>query len=148
MGRRARGAQGWTPIADAVAGLDLPELQGDGVSFVVLPDRDLLVEEELGDASLKSAATALERQVKPPYRAGGRRQGRSSRTFVAQRIEVVEMPGEPADSIMLARHDGEETVEGTADPARWRELGQGLDDYVLEAARLDGDLFEVKLSPL
>jgi hypothetical protein len=58
------------------------------------------------------------------------------------------MPGETADSVTITLHDGEETVDGAADPAPWRELAKGLDAYVLVAERLDGALFEVKVSPL
>ena len=37
---------------DALATVEAPELEGDEVSFEVLPDRTLLVADETGDASL------------------------------------------------------------------------------------------------
>ena len=137
-----------TRPADAFQTVAVPGLAGDRVVFVALTAGDLLVEEQEGDAPLGPVADTLEHQVDRPYRAWGRREEGSLWSFVANRIETVEVPGESADSVTIALHEGEETVEGTADPAPWRALAKDLDAYVLEAERLDGDLFEVQVSPL
>src|SRR5437660_1429061 len=52
---------------DLVATVAAPEIQGDAVDFVALPDGSLLVEEEQGDANLEPLATAVEQKLQPPY---------------------------------------------------------------------------------
>ena len=54
---------------DASAVAEAPELAGDEVEFVVLPDGSVLVDEEVGDASLGPLADGIEESLRPPYRA-------------------------------------------------------------------------------
>jgi hypothetical protein len=56
---------------DLVATVAAPDIEGDAVDFVALPDGSLLVEEEQGDATLDPLAAAVEQKLQPPYRARG-----------------------------------------------------------------------------
>jgi hypothetical protein len=142
--------RGGPPDFHALVTLDLPELAGDAAVFVVLPDGDLLVEQEEGDTPLARVADELEKQIRPPYRASGSRQEGAIWGFVARRIEVAEVPGALDDEVTLALVGGEETLERGTDPGPWHELAaeKGFESYVVEAERLDGDLFEVSVTPL
>ena len=48
---------------DAVATVEAPDISGDELSFDVLPDRTVLVDEEEGDAPLAPLADAVEREL-------------------------------------------------------------------------------------
>jgi hypothetical protein len=56
------------------------------------------------------------------------------------------VPAAPDDEVTLTVMDGE-ALESSTDPAPWLELAaaKGFDSYVLDAERLDGDLFEVTI---
>ena len=54
---------------DAVASAEAPDLEGDEVLFVVLPDGSLLVDEGVDADALPPLADALEEMIQPPYRA-------------------------------------------------------------------------------
>src|SRR6266571_875476 len=62
--------------ADTVVTADAPDVEGDAVRFVSLPDGSLLVEEG-SDSSLDALAAAVEQELRPPYRARGVRRGES-----------------------------------------------------------------------
>lgn len=139
---------------DATVTADAPDLTGDAARFVALPDGTLLVEEG-PDESLEPLATAVERMLRPPYRARAARQGESMWAVQAKRIEVLEIPDGPeGDSIELTR-----TAEGTTlavDDARTfgsipvleqrgeREGGE----FVVHAERLEGELWEIRAAAL
>jgi hypothetical protein len=110
----------WDAVASAQA-----ELPGEHVHFVALPDGTLIVDEDVPDGALAPLADAIEESLPPPYRAQGVRQGQSVWAVAASRIEVRELPG----------HEGDEL-----------ELVQG--DEVILGRRLDGDLWEVRVSRL
>jgi len=110
----------WDVVASAEA--DLP---GDEVHFVALPDGTLLVEEDVPDDSLPPLAEAVEATVPPPYRAEGVRRGERLWAVGARRIEVAAYPDRLVDEFELVE-----------------------DDRVVIGRRLDGDLFEVEVSPL
>ena len=138
---------------DAVATAAAPALVADVLEFTALPDGTLLVDDELEDGALAPLADALERTIKPPYRAQAVRQG--ERWAVgAQRIRVVELPSNVhGESLELVAHEGRRTLAIDDDrefgtiPAL--ELAAGdLDSYVIRATRLDGDLWEMVVSPL
>jgi hypothetical protein len=140
---------------DASASVDAPELRGEEVEFVVLPDRSVIVDEEVGDAPLAPLADAIEESLAPPYRAKGVRQGATVWAVAARAIDVVELrPDVEGDTIELAAHGGERTL--TVDGARafgripqLEAVGEARSpDYVLRVRRLEGPLWEVDLNPL
>jgi hypothetical protein len=110
----------WDTVASAVA--DLP---GNEVHFTTLPDGTLLVEEDVPDGSLLSLAKAVEAALEPPYRAEGVRRSERVWAVAAKRIEVRTFPGHEGDEVELVE-----------------------DDHVILGHRLDGDLFEVEVTPL
>ena len=110
----------WDTVTSAQA-----ELPGDEVHFTALPDGTLLVEEDVPDGALASLAEAVEASVQPPYRAEGVRQSESVWAVAAKRIEVRAFP----------KHEGDEL-----------ELVE--DDNVILGHRLDGELFQVEVTPL
>ena len=97
-----------------------PDLAGDEVGFVALPEGDLIVEDEEGDADLSPLADAVEQQLKPPYRAIGRRDEGALWAVAARQIDVRRL-----------ERDGDEfeDVEG---------------ETVVRGRRLDGDLWEIR----
>jgi hypothetical protein len=130
-------------------------LEGDEVSFVALPDGSLLVDEEVGDESLAPLADAIEEQIRPAYRARGVRRQGDVWAVAASKIEVVHLePDVAGDEIELVVRAGERTL--TVDGARSfggapqleRLAERRSTDYVVHASRLDGSLWEVKISPL
>src|SRR5687767_12841291 len=58
---------------DAVASAHAPGLPGETATFVVLADGTIVVEDDLPDGALESLVEALERSVRPPYRAAAMR---------------------------------------------------------------------------
>lgn len=139
---------------DAVATVQAPEISGDEVSFDVLPDRTVLVDEEEGDAPLTPLAEAVERELQPPYRARAVRQSEELWAVAARSIDVVQLPGRVGDTIEVSVRGGERTlaVDGAREFGTVPELealtGGRYADYVVRAERLDGDWWEVKVDPL
>jgi hypothetical protein len=110
----------WDTVASARA--DLP---GDEVRFTALPDGTLLVEEDVPDGSLAPLADAVEASLQPPYRAEAVRRSESIWAVAAKRIDVRAFPGHDGDGLELVE-----------------------DDHVILGHRLDGDLFQVEVTPL
>ena len=110
----------WVTVASATA-----ELPGDVVHFTALPDGTLLVEEDVPDGSLAALAEAVEASVQPPYRAEGVRRSERVWAVAAKRIEVRAFPGQAEDELELVE-----------------------DGHVILGHRLDGDLFQVEVTPL
>jgi hypothetical protein len=110
----------WDAVATAEA-----ELPGDRVEFAALPDGTLLVGIDLADDALAPLADAVESSLTPPYRAAAVRQDERIWAVGAKRIDVRAFPG----------HDGDEL-----------ELVE--EGHVFLGRRLDGDLFEVEVTPL
>lgn len=110
----------WDAVVTAQA-----ELPGDAVHFAALPDGTLLVDEDVPDGALTPLADALEATVAPPYRAQAVRRGERVWAVGAKRIAVRAFPGHEEDELEL--------LEG---------------DTVVLGRRLDGDLFEVEVTPL
>ena len=130
-------------------------LEGDEVSFVALPDGSLLVDEEAGDESLAPLADAVEEQLRPPYRARGVRRHGDVWAVAASKIDVVDLePDVAGDEIELVSRAGERTL--TVDGARSFGSAPQLErlaerrstEYVVHASRLDGSLWEIRISPL
>jgi hypothetical protein len=139
---------------DVTVAVNAPEIDGDAVRFVVLPDRTLLVEEG-PEASLEPLAAAVEQSLQPPYRARAARQSESLWAVQARRIEVVEVTNGPeGDSIELTRTSDGTTLSvddarafGSIPKLERRGEREGA-EYVVRADRLDGDLWEVTAAPL
>jgi hypothetical protein len=139
---------------DAIVTAEAPDVEGNEVDFVTLPDGSLLVEEEEGDAALDPFAQAIEGELTPPYRAHAVRQTEQLWAVSGRRIDVARLEAE-GDLIELTqtsdgkalRIDGmpvfgsipelERLGESTAGPA-----------YAVHAQRLDADLWEVRVAAL
>jgi hypothetical protein len=139
---------------DATVTADAPDIEGDAVRFLALPDGTLLVEEGPDD-SLEPLAAAVEQSVGAPYRARAARQGDSLWAIQARRIEVIEIPDAPeGDAIDLTHTDDGSTLSiddarvfGSLPRLEERGAREGR-DYTVHAERLEGDLWEVRASAL
>jgi hypothetical protein len=138
---------------DVFVTVEAPDVQGDQVEFVTLPDGSLLVETEEGDASLDPLAAAVEQRLQPPYRARAARQTDSLWAVSARRIEVARFEAD-GDRIELTQTlDGkslrvDEMPSFGSIPAL-EALGQAVGPaYAAHAERLDADLWEVKVAAL
>jgi hypothetical protein len=140
---------------DAVATAEAPELSGDQIDFVTLPDGTILVDDEVPDGALSPLADGLEQELSPPYRASAVRRDGAVWAVAANRIEVVSVPEEvEGDSVSLAVQGEERTLLVDGRPA-WGDVPtleafarEQYMDFVLHAERLDGDLWAAKVNPL
>jgi len=139
---------------DAVTTADVPELHGDEVRFVALPDGSLLSDSDEDDDALSSLAEAVEQRIPAPYRAEAVRRGPAQWAVAASRIALARVPGLRGDEAeLVSTRDGRVlTVDGEprfgSAPALER-IGQTEgQEYVVRARRLEGDLWEVEASPL
>lgn len=140
---------------DAVTTVVSPEIPGNHVSFVVLPNGDLIIETEDGDGDLTPLADAIEEHVSPPYRAHASRQEGDLWGVGANRIEVAQFAFPDADTLELAQTGAgaELDVNGepsdAAPPAELQRLGARVGtDFLVGATRIDGDYWEVMVGPL
>jgi hypothetical protein len=134
---------------DAVASIDAPGVEGDSARFVGLEDGTLLLEE--GDGDLAPLADAIEQEIQRPYRATAVRRSETTWAVAAHRLRVVQLPEPGGDEVELAVVDGTQTliVDGTRSFGTIPELERLVDgDAVIRAARLDGNLWEVRVDPL
>ena len=138
---------------DAVATVDAPPLRGERAVFVALPDGTLLIEE--GEDDLAPLAEAVEAHLEPPYRAEAVRRHETLWAVAARAIEVVRLDEDPGgDEVTITVRDGEREVlvDGARTFGGLRELerlAEGrFEGYALRAARLEGELWEVEVSPL
>ena len=140
---------------DTVATAEAPGLHGDELRFVALPDGSLLQEQGEPGGDLRLLAAAVEPVLAPPYRAEAVRRGETVWAVAANRIEVAAIDADPGgDTVELAVNGVERTVrvDGAPTfgslPAFERLASDRFDAYVLHAERLDGDLWEIEISPL
>jgi hypothetical protein len=139
---------------DAVASAEAPELDGDSVHFVALPDGTLVVDEDEPDASLTPLADALEQTLAPPYRAEAVRRGGDVWAVAGRKIAVVAEPGLDGEEaeLVVTRDSRALTVDGysrvSRAPAFERVGAAEGPEYVVRASRLDDDLWEVEALPL
>jgi hypothetical protein len=113
-------ARRWDIVASARA--DLPV---DEVHFTALPDGTLIVGEDVPDGSLTPLAEAIEVTLNPPYRAEAVKRKDDVWAVAASRIQVREFPETDDDELELVE-----------------------DGNVVVGRRLDGDLFEIDVTPL
>ena len=134
---------------DAVVTTEAPDVEGAGVRFVGLADGSLLVEE--GDGDLAPLADAIEQEVKRPYRATAVRRGETQWAVAAHTLRVLELPEPGGDEVELAIRGDERTlvVDGNRAFGTLPELeALATGDAVIRAARLDENLWEVRVDPL
>jgi len=134
---------------DAVLTTDAPDVQGSNAQFVALADGSLLIEE--GDGDLTPLADAIEQEVKSPYRASAVRRGETQWVVAGHGLRVIELPEPGGDEVELALHGDERTlvVDGERVFGTLPELEALADgDSVIRAARLDGNLWEIRVDPL
>jgi hypothetical protein len=133
----------------------VPALRGDSIEFTTLPNGDVIVNEETGDADLGPFADAVERRVDPPYRAVAARQDGDLWAVGAKRIEVAQIPFPDGEKLTLSRNGGDEELRVDGEPSD-EAIPPGLarageavsDSFYVEAARIDGDLWEVRATAL
>jgi hypothetical protein len=138
---------------DAAASARSPELVGEGVTFVVLPDGTIVVDDEVPDGSLVPLADALEETLPPPYRAAAVRHDEDLWTAVAEKIVIAEIPRLEGDTVDLTVVGGERTLlvdgERTIRPLLALDvLTETHGDVAVRAERVDEDLFAVDVFPL
>jgi hypothetical protein len=132
---------------DAVVMVDAPDLHGDTVELVLLEGRPVV-------SGAEPIAAALDDIVGRPYRAEAVRRHGDVWAAAAQRIEVLELPGVEGHELMLTMQDGTKTltVDGSPEfgtvPELERYASERYASFVAEARRLEGDLFEVRVSAL
>jgi hypothetical protein len=136
---------------DASTVVEAPDLEGDRIEFTTIPDGDVIVSQETGDADVSPLADAVERRVDPPYRAVATRQQGDLWGVGARRIAVAQIPFPDGEKLEYSWNgaEGELRVDGepseTPIPAELRDLGQAAGaSYFVEALRIDGDLWEVR----
>jgi hypothetical protein len=140
---------------DVAITVTAPALPGDRVAFTTIPNGDVIVDEESGNADITALADALELHVSPPYRAVGHRQDGDLWGIGAKRIQVAQIPFPDGDRLEFSRHvdSGELRVDREPSdslvPAELERLGETLGDrFYVEAERIDADLWEVRVAAL
>jgi hypothetical protein len=139
---------------DTFVTADAPDVEGNEVDFVALPDGTILVEEEEGDAALEPLANAVETQIALPYRAKAVKQTERIWAVSAMRIHVARLEA-GGDTIELTqtgdgralRIDGMPWFGSVPELERLGEA-QGGFAYAVHAERLDDDLWEVRIASL
>lgn len=154
---RDRISRHWDPGPrqwDAVVTARVTGLAGDQVGFVTLPNGDVIVEQEKGDDDLSPLADAVENKIEPPYRAAATRQGGDLWAVGAKRIQVAEFRLAEGDAVELSAKDGFQELRIDGEPGdvvipALAQLGEQVGaDYSVEAERIDGDFWEVKVAAL
>jgi len=147
----ALGSKKW----DAVASIQAPALGGDRIEFTTLPSGDVIVSQESGDADVSPLADAVEQHLSPPYNATAVRQEGTRWGVGAKRIQVAEIPFPKGDRLQFSRNgdDREFRVDSEASgepvPPELERIGESAgESFYVEASRIDGDFWEVKVSPL
>jgi hypothetical protein len=140
---------------DAVTTVLAPGIRGDRVDFTTLPTGDLIVTSDEGDGDLAPLADALEEHVSPPYTAVATRQEGDLWGVGANRIEVAEFAFPDADALELTQSDGVAELRADGEPSdaqppvELQRLGERAGaEYAVEAARIDGEYWEVRVGRL
>jgi hypothetical protein len=143
-----------SPEWDFTVTVTAPGLGGDRIEFTTLPDGDVIISEEEGNADASPLADAVEKELRPPYKAFAIRQDGDVWAVVAKRIEVAQIAFAGGDSLELSRRDSwhELRIDGNPTDAKVPELerlGERAGrDYFVKAERIDGDLWEVRATAL
>ena len=136
---------------DAVVAL-AADLPGDELAYVVLDDT-VVVESE--DDLPEDVTGAFEGRLEPPYRVIGVRRDEGLWALGARRIETAVVPGLAGDEIALAVGEEGTTLHvdgmpsfGSISALENIAHDRGLEYFALNAERIDGDLWEVRLTAL
>jgi hypothetical protein len=138
---------------DAVGSVEAPDLEGDELHFVALPNGDLVGDEDEPEATMAPLAGAIEESLERPYRAEAVRRDGDVWAVAAQRIQIAELDA-PGKELQLSASSGERmlTVDGERSfgtVPELEQLGANLGrDYVVRARRVAGRVWEVEASPL
>lgn len=139
---------------DVVTTVDVPELKGDSVMFVALPDSSLIRTDDEAVEAVEALADAVEERLPPPFRAEAVRRGETRWAVAAAQIATVEAPGLRGDTAELVSSREGTTLHidgrpsfGSA-PALERAGEVVGAEYVVRAKRLEGDFWEVDVSAL
>jgi hypothetical protein len=140
---------------DATAAVEAPALTGDEVDFVVLENGSIVVREEVDPASLQPLVGALGGELRRPYRARAVRRHEEVWAVAARQIEVVELrPDVEGEELELVSRGGERSlvvdgVRAFGSIPQLEHLAAGRSpEYVVHASRVEGSLWEVRISPL
>jgi hypothetical protein len=131
---------------DAVVAVEAPDVEGERATFVALPGGDLVVEE--GPNDLAPLATALEREIEPPYRAEAVRRDGGLWAVAGRMIEVVELPGVAGEELELTVHGSERTLVVDGERGFGSIPALERPGKVVRARRIDGELWEVEADAL
>jgi|SRR5579864_3826364 len=131
-------------------------IAGDSVEFATLPAGDIIVDTETGDGDLSPFADEVEKHLKPPYRAQARREKDAGDLWgiAAREIDVVELHLDEGDEIELVENEGVTELRVDGEPRNepipeLERAGETLgSDFVVQADRLDGDFWELRVSAL
>ena len=140
---------------DAAVTIEVPGLAGSRLEFTTIPSGDVIVSQETGDADLTPLADAVEQRMSPPYRAVAQRQDGDLWAVAAKQIRVGQISFPDADKLEYSQHvdRGELRVDGepsdTPVPPELERLAERAgDNFFVEAERIDGDLWEVRVTAL
>jgi hypothetical protein len=142
------------PESDATVSVTAPTLTGERIEFTTLPDGDVIVAEQEGDADLSPLADAVEKELRRPYKVFAARQEGAVWAVVAKQIEVEQIAFANGDSLELTRRDSWRELRVDGDPSKAKipeleRLGERAGgDYFVKAERIDGDLWEVRVTAL
>jgi hypothetical protein len=139
---------------DAVVMARAPDLPGKEVTFVVLDDGSVILDDELPEPAVEPLAEQLDDLVDAPYRVEAVRRHDDVWAAAARRVDLLELPGAEGEHLTLTMQEGTKSffVDGQPEFGTVSELerfaSERYDSYVAEAHRLDGELWEVRVSPL
>jgi hypothetical protein len=143
-------------VWDLVTIAQIAGIAGDSVDFATLPAGDIIVDTETGEGDLSPLADEVEKHLQPPYRVQATREKDADDLWgiAAREIDVVELHLAEGDEIELVENEGvtELRVDGKPRNEPIPELeraGETLGtDFVVQADRLDGDFWELRVSAL
>lgn len=128
------------------------DVPGDELAYVVLDDT-VVIE---SDGDLPADVTgAFEGRLEPPYRVLGVRRGEGLWALGARQIETAVVPGLEGDEIELAVGEEATTLHvdgvqsfGSIPALENIARDRDLDYFAIHAERIDGDLWELRLTAL
>ncbi len=140
---------------DAVATTEAPGLDGDELEFTALPDGTLLLDGDIPEDALSPLVEAIEQSLSAPYQARAVRGEDNLWGVAANRIDVVEVPEEVAGDTVSLAVQGDERTLMIDDRPGWGEVPtletyarQRHREFALQAERLDGNLWSVRVNAL
>ena len=134
---------------------EAPDLPGSEVTFVVLDDGSVILDDELPEPAVEPIAEELDQVIDAPVPRGGgaqARRGLGRCSALHRRARATRRRRE--STLMLTMQDGTKSfsVDGSPEfgtvPELERFAAERYGSYVAEASRLDGELWEVRVSPL